>query len=303
VGGESKCLKFGDTFRDAEFAPQMVLVPAGSFLYGSSAEEITELKKDNPNDAETFDREGPQTLIHIDKPFAIGRSHVTRGEFGTFVTATGYKVPRGCRMYNSGAWTYNGSADWRSPGFDQDDRHPVVCIDLEDAMAYVQWLSKTTGATYRLLSETEAEYAARGTREPSPQPSYFFGNEETDLCAYGNSADLTGKAAFPSWSDFDNCKDGSVFTAPIESYKPNAFGLYDVHGNVWTWTADCWSFSNAGVPTDGSPRTSGDCSRRAVRGGSWNLDPHDSRSASRYWNSVDFRGAHVGLRVARTVGQ
>ena len=301
VGSEAKCLKFGDGFQDADIAPPMVVVPPGQFLMGSSTSEIANLKKENPNDSETFDREGPQSLVHMAKAFAVGRSHVTKGQFAAFVAASGYKIESGCRMWSGEEWTFHADYDWKSPGYVQTDDYPVVCVTYLDAKAYVDWLSRETGANYGLLSEAQAEYATRATTEATPQPAYSFGDEEKDVCANGNTADLSGKAKFPGWKDFGNCTDGWVFTAPVGSFKPNRFGLYDVHGNVWTWTADCWSATNAGSADDGSARTNGDCSRRPVRGGSWNLDPHDARSASRYWNSLDFRGNHLGFRVMRVI--
>ncbi len=263
MSGEKPCIKpgSGESFRDCPDCPEMVIVPSGSLLMGS------------PEGEEGRDSdEGPQHKVTIPKPFAVGRTHITRGQFAAFVKATGHKTDGGCKAWTGSVWKADNNASWRSPGFDQDDSHPAVCINWDDAKAYVAWLAKTTGEPYRLLSEAEAEYAARGGTVASKQPRYFFGDHAKDLCRYANGADETGKMKFPGWT-VAPCNDGYIFTAPAMSFKPNAFGLYDMHGNAWSWVEDCYHGSYADAPTDGSAWTTGGCVYRVLRGGSWGNDP------------------------------
>lgn len=300
VAGSEDCLKPGSVFRDAESGPQMVVLPAGVSLMGSSPQEIALLKKQYAASAEFFDSEATQITVRIPQALAVGRSHVTRGEFAAFAEATGFKSDGGCDVFDGKDWKTDAAASWQAPGFAQDNQHPVVCVNVDEALAYAKWLSDKTGKTYRLLSEAEAEYAARGAVQATPQPRYFFGDKDRDLCTYANVADRTGEAKFPSWSGAP-CKDGFVFTAPVASFKPNPFGLYDVAGNVWTWTSDCWNDTNAGNPGDGSARTSGDCNFNVIRGGSWLDGPQLQRTDLRNYNRGARRYNVLGFRIARTI--
>ena len=164
-------------------------------------------------------------------------------------------------------------------------RRPAINVNWNDARIYVKWLSRITGKPYRLLSEAEYEYAARaGTETKYP---------------WGDEIKLEGKAM----ANCDGCGsqwDGKK-TAPVGSFGPNRFDLYDMVGNVWEWTEDCWNDNYEGAPANGSAWTSGDCIRRVVRGGPWNDDPRYVRSASRRNVSVGDRFNLLGFRVARTL--
>jgi formylglycine-generating enzyme required for sulfatase activity len=276
----------GESFRDCTDCPKMVLVPAGQFRMGSPEDE-------RPRDAD----EGPQRAVTIAKPFAIGRTEVTRGEFAKFVAATGRTMPQECVVWENGKIGM-GPANWRAPGFAQSDNHPVVCITWRDAAAYAAWLAKETGKPYRLPSEAEWEYAARG----GTQSDYTFPGGEDAACAYGNVADRAAKAAMPNWRTA-NCDDGVGFgTAKVASYKPNGFGLYDTVGNVWEWVADCYRPNFEGAPIDGSAwGDAGACGAALDRGGGWtNLMPGHLRAANRSRApSPDNPAASLGFRVAR----
>ncbi|MHB8814932.1 MAG: formylglycine-generating enzyme family protein [Steroidobacteraceae bacterium] len=176
-----------------------------------------------------------------------------------------------------------------------------------EARAYTRWLSGKTGHSYRLLSEAEWEYVARaGTTTEA-----FWGDDEKRACAYGNGVDLTLSERFPhaKWQsaaprnpnpgDVLPCHDGHLFTAPAGSYKPNAFGLYDTAGNVFEWVADCWSPNYDGAPTDGSPRTDGDCTVRVNGGGSLTSNPTGLRSAYRWNDPAWLHVVDLGFRLAR----
>jgi formylglycine-generating enzyme required for sulfatase activity len=177
----------------------------------------------------------------------------------------------------------------------------VVCVTWNDAKAYVDWMAKKTGKPYRLLSEAEFEYAARGQTSPGAYPRFWFGNEERDLCQNGNGADQKAQDSIASTKGWTiaPCNDGYAYTSPVGHYAPNAFGLYDMAGNAWQWIADCWHGDYNGAPTDGSVWTSGDCSGRVVRGGSWFLNPRNLRVAARVRYSVEM--SLVGFRLARSV--
>jgi formylglycine-generating enzyme required for sulfatase activity len=264
----------------------MVVIPAGSFTMGSPASE-----KDR------YDNEGPQHEVRISAPFAVGKFAITRGQFAAFVNDAGYKPGDSCWIPVKDNFADTKGRSFRDPGFEQDDSHPAVCISWDDAKAYVAWLAKTTGKSYRLLSEAEYEYAGRA----GTTTAYFFGNDPNQLCGYANGADRTAKAQLPpTWTTSD-CKDGYVYTAPVGSFAANDFGLYDMVGNVWEWVEDCWHDSYAEAPKDGSAWTTGSCENRALRGGAWYDDPRDLRAAYRYGGRPDGRDDGGGFRVARTL--
>ena len=154
------------------------------------------------------------------------------------------------------------------------------------------------GKEYRLLSEAEWEYAARA----GSVTRFSYGDDlkYERLCGYGNGADLTGKEKY-SWWTVAPCRDRHVNTAPVGTYKPNEFGLYDMHGNVREWVEDCWNGSYRGAPDDGSAWTRGDCGRRVLRGGSWDDVPGNLRSANRGRNVTGGRLDDFGFRVGRTL--
>ena len=286
-------LQPGDRFRDCAECPEMVVVPAGSFLMGSP---------DGEEGRHSDGREGPLHRVTIAEPFAIGVYEVTRGQFATFVEATGHDAGNGCYTFSDGSWVFQDGRNWRSPGFEQSDEHPVVCVRWDDARAYVDWLNAELGfeGLYRLPSEAEWEYAARAGTESRR----FWGDdlEDREGCAFANAADLTAKDAL-SWSPVMNCRDDHVYTAPVGAFTANDFGLHDALGNAWEWVEDCWngSYAEAGRPDDGSAWTTGDCSRRVLRGGSWLSDPSFLRAATRGGNGPVIRNSNVGFRVARTL--
>ena len=278
----------GEGIRDCDECPELVVVPAGSFMMGSPSSEAG-------RDAD----QGPVHRVTIAAPFAVGVNEVTRGEYARFVAATGRGSGGSCRTFEGGKWEERSGRDWRRPGFNQTDAHPVVCVDWEDAKSYVRWMSGETGKEYRLLSESEWEYAARG----GTGTARYWGESASGQCRYGNGADRSLKRRYSDWRwDTVGCDDGAVHTAEVGTYEANGYGLHDVLGNVWEWVGDCWHDSYAGAPSDGSAWTgSGDCGKRVLRGGSWFFEPGDLRSAYRSRGSTGFRDNDVGFRVARTL--
>ena len=276
----------GGRFRDCPSCPEMVVVPAGSYEMGSPASE-----------ARRNENEGPVHRVTIAEPLAVGVYEVTRGEFGRFVEATGYSAGS-CWMFENGEAKKRSGSSWRTLAFQQTDQHPVVCVNWEDAQAYVQWLSQETGQAYRLLSEAEWEYVARaGTRT-----ARYWGQNSSEQCRYANGEDMAVKRAGGDGShETVDCNDGYVVTSLVGMYGANPFGLRDVLGNVLEWVQDCWNESYSGAPSDGRAWESGDCDMRVSRGGSWASEPRDLRSASRGRVDTGFRVIVAGFRVARTL--
>ena len=275
----------GKKFRDCDECPELVVVPAGSFMMGSPSGE-----------AGRDDDEGPVHRVTFERPFAVGVYEVTRGEFARFVSATGHSMGNSCWTYESGEGEERSGRHWKNPGFSQTDEHPAVCLNWDDAKAYVEWLSRKTGEAYRLLSESEWEYVARG----GTTTARYWGEGEMGQCRYANGADREAKRHNSGWTVAD-CDDGYYQTAPVGSFQANGYKLHDVLGNVWEWTEDCWNESYAGAPSDGSTWESGNCRRRVLRGGSWNYIPGYLRSAFRGWNDTGHRDDDNGFRVARTL--
>ena len=273
----------GRVFRDCDVCPEMVVVPAGRFMMGDSEWE------DVP-----WDWDGPQHQVSIRRPFAVGVYEVTRAEFGHFVDDTGYVTTAELDERWGCTHVYGGDShrqfDWRGPGYDQADDHPVVCVGWHDARSYVAWLTKRTGETYRLLSESEWEYVAHGG-------SHLGRLREiaSDECAHEN------------FDPDEACDDGYTWTAPVGSFTKNGYGLYDVLGNVMEWVEDCWNGNYLGAPDDGSAWNQGECGRRIPRGGYWN-----ARGFSHGFGITGREGAgwigdggdgysFTGIRVARTL--
>jgi formylglycine-generating enzyme required for sulfatase activity len=283
--GEECGLKPRDVFKECDNCPEMVVVPSGSFTMGSPADE-----------KERGINEGPQHVVTIGTPFAVGRLHVTVDQFAAFVAET--KSDAGSKCF-----TVKGSEQWwRNPGFVQDGSHPVVCLSWNDAKAYVDWLTKRTGKPYRLLTESEWEYAARGRTSPGSYPRFWFGNDEKHLCRYGNGADQKARDRMATWLQvIVPCDDGYAYTSPAGRFAENNFGLRDMFGNAWQWTADCWHNSYDGAPTDGSAWTSGDCSSHVLRGGAWAEGSGGLRAAVRGQGGPGLRENFDGFRVGRTL--
>jgi formylglycine-generating enzyme required for sulfatase activity len=258
-------------------------VPNGRFKQGSDrAGSITA----------SFEK--PPHWVSIDRPFAISTNAVTVDEFRSFIAATGRDM-RGCDTYDD-KWRYRQENSWENPGFAQTGSHPVTCVSWDDAKAYAAWLSTTTGHRYGLPSAAAWEYAARAGGE-AVQPWNAGGSS---ACSSANVADQRAVRRYPGWTVFA-CDDGYVYTAPVGSFKANSFGLNDMLGNVFQWTDDCWHADYAGVPTDGSARTYGDCSERELRGGSWFTTPEFVRASYRNHFHTNYRASSVGIRLVRDI--
>lgn len=261
----------GTVFQDGNDFPEMIVIPAGEFSMGS------------PETYELANRdELPQHNVRIARAFALARYEQTVAQFARFVAETGYRTEAE-RNPKEGIRQPGGiisNRSWRDPDFEQGGDHPVVAVSWNDAIAYTTWLSKRTGNTYRLPSESEWEYAARaGT---------------TTIYPWGDAPDANhAKLAGFKYQWFK--------TAPVGSFDPNQFGLYDMIGNVWEWVQDCWNEDYSGGPADGRAWESGDCDLRIARGGSYATDPKVARVAFRYRYGASLPASHIGFRVARTI--
>ena len=282
--------RFKDTCGEC---PELVLIPPGTYTMGSERRESGGSKY-----------EEPRHKVTIVAPFAVGMHEVTRGDFGLFVKETGHRVKDSCwtMSKDNGEWKSREGFSWHEPGYSQTDRHPVVCVGWGDAKAYAHWLSDRTGAEYRLLSESEWEYAARAGTDTSR----YWGWSASTQCEHENALDGTFTSRFDTfrWHDYAiSCSDGHIHTAPATSFgKPNPFGLFDMLGNAREWVEDCWQDQYKNVPTDGRARTHrAKCKIRTVRGGSWANVPQRLRSAMRAAWRPESRSDVVGFRVARTV--
>ena len=288
------------TFRDCAECPEMVVVPAGRYRMGLSFAEAVGLGADGFYAT-------PDHVVTIAESFAVGAHEVTRREWSVFVSEGGdrgnfycFTPPRYDTRTIGLVW--NEDARWDRPGFEQNDAHPAVCVSWQDARDYVEWLSDRTGEDYRLLSESEWEYAARGGRSTSSRHWY---EHSSQACVHANARDRSTNEAYPMWAGppFHDCRDGHVYTAPVASFAPNGYGLYDMLGNAREWTEDCWSPGYYGAPADGSAR--GGCSvtfgRRVIRGGSWYGKPGEVQLWYRDDLAGDAHFANLGFRVARTL--
>lgn len=275
---------------DCADCPEMLVMPIGAFTMGSRDDELKRSKD-----------EGPRKRVTIAQALAVGRFEVTRGEYETFIRATGHDFSPPCTTDRGqkNEFVPDPLATFRDPAFEQKDNHPVVCVSFEDAQAYIAWLNTTTpGKGFRLLTESEWEFFARaGASTPYP-----WGVDVNDGCLDMNGADIAARAHYSGWSTA-TCDDGAFHTAPVGSYRANKFGLHDMIGNVLEWVQDCYEPSHENLPTDGSAYqgSGAGCAQRVVRGGSWGDTPATLRSADRYRYAPNFRDDSVGFRIARPI--
>ena len=240
----------------------MVVIPTGSFDMGSSGSN----EKD----------ESPARRIAIGQPFAMGRSEITRGQFAAFVSATRHDGGDKCLVLTDNKWEELSGNNWHNPGYPQDDSHPVACVNWIDAQAYVKWLSLQTGKHYQLPAESQWEYACRA-------------GERTEYCGSDNVDSV-------AWYDQNSGKS----THPTAAKQANAFGLFDMNGNVGEWVEDSYHDHYDGVPDDGSA-WAGDSSKRVLRGGSWLYSRTSARAAFRSVSAPEYRYFDTGFRVVRTL--
>jgi formylglycine-generating enzyme required for sulfatase activity len=256
---QERALNPGDSFKECDRCPELVVVPAGKLTMGSPRHE-----------PDRSPEEGPQHTVIFAKPFAVGRFAVTFEEWDACVAA--------------------GGCDGHVPSDEGwgRGRRPVINVSWYDAKAYVAWLSRSTGVDYRLLSEAEWEYVARaGTTTP-----FWWGASLSTVRANYNGSVVSAA---------NSAGEYRRETVPVNTFEPNPWGLYQVHGNVYDWVEDCFNETYQGAPSDGSAWTTGDYHRRGHRGGSWFSNPWALRSAARNRNFSLTRFDFIGFRVARSL--
>jgi formylglycine-generating enzyme required for sulfatase activity len=250
--------------------------------------------------------------VMLTKPFLMGTTHVTIGQWSAFVKDSGYKTEAEAQgwgfAWTGQKWERVAGASWHNPGFPQAEDHPVVDVSWNDAMAFCDWLSRKEGRHYRLPTEAEFEYCVRaGTQSVFP-----WGDSPDDGKGWANLADQTARQKYPNWAGFD-WSDGYVFTGPAGHFRPNAWGVYDLTGNAWEWCSDWYGKYPDGDVTD--PRgpskesaTQFDATaerpagpQRVMRGGSWHSGPVHARSANRDHEPPDFRNCIKGFRAVMEV--
>jgi formylglycine-generating enzyme required for sulfatase activity len=267
---------------------QLAYIPAGKFGMGSP--------KNEPG------RESQEILheVELTKEYYLGVHEVTVAQFREFVRDTGYATE--AERDGKGSWgiTQKGNFEqdakynWKNPGFEQTDDHPVVDLSWNDANAFCQWLSEMEKRSYRLPTEAEWEYACRaGTRT-----AYSFGDDPQDLLTAGNASDATARESFKSWSLGIRGRDGFAYSAPVGQLKPNRFGLYDMHGNVWEWCENWYDPTGYSGQQQTDPKGPASGEFKVHRGGGWSSAPERCRSASRIGRHHSaYRGCYLGFRV------
>jgi formylglycine-generating enzyme required for sulfatase activity len=268
--------------KDCAECPDLVAVAPGSFTRGATVGDVAA----DPGEL-------PPHEVTVRRPFAIAATPVTVDQFAAFVAATGYALKGGCHTLTDEGWRVDPAANFRAPGFAQNGTHPAVCVSWNDAQAYVAWLSQLGGRRYRLPSEAEWELAARG----GTATRNFWGDDDRDACLYANVNDIAAKNKTAKVAV--NCDDGYLYTSPVARFRPNPFGLYDMIGNAWAWTADCWLGDYARSPRDGSAAEVAGCAERVLRGSSWTDTPGPVRINAREHRPPSARLSIVGFRVAR----
>lgn len=260
----------GEPWRDCSTCPELVLVPPGR-----TTMQITIAEKTQVLD------------FRFDRPLAVARFEVTRGQYAAFARETGRASSGGCHA-RSPSWGLNPALSWENPGFAQTDDHPVVCVSFQDAAAYAEWLSARTGQRYRLPTDAEWHYLAAAEKWSERQPD--------QLCAIGNGADRSARAGNPDWQHAD-CDDGAAATAPVGTYAAGPWGLHDMNGNVWEWVATC--APEPRPDAEFPPRTCPAGAPRLLRGGSWADAPRLRQLDSRVISAPTVRDQVAGFRVVR----
>lgn len=273
--------------------PVMVDIPAGQL----NARVTTDFTPPGPVTPAT-----QYKTLNI-KPFRLGKFEVTIKEFGQFIADTNYSAPTQCMQMDK-QWFNNRAGNWSKNQHTGSEYEPVTCIGWDAAQAYVEWLSKKTGKSYRLPSEAEWEYAARA----GTTTDYYWGTDPTQACQFANIADEAAEAAIKrDYNGLESkdhvgvvpCNDKTGYASVVGLYEPNAFGLYDMIGNIAEFASDCLNHDYPGILIDGSSRQNGDCNQHIVRGGTWHWAPFVA--GARAATPDDFIGSLEGFRIAEDI--
>lgn len=315
IGSAAEAQPSRVTLIENSLGMKLIMIPAGEFQMGSN-ETAESLLKDTPDYPKEHipdpGDERPVHLVKISKPFYLGQFEVTVDQFKAFIEQSGY-IPESIAD-GTGGYGFNAKYDpektvkkdafegrnpkysWKYPGFEQKGNEPVLNVTWNDAIALANWLSTKEGVTYRLPTEAEWEYACRA----GTQTRYVNSDTSGTLSQHANIFAAETAEHWPNWAKFvSKNNDGFAFTSPVGSFQPNAFGLYDMLGNAWEWTADWYGedYYAKSTVTDPSGPPVGDVKVR--RGGSWHTWPIYARCSFRNWNTVETRYTLVGIRLVR----
>jgi len=275
-----------------------VAIPAGEFMMGTADDK----RVLNPRSGKLNTNESPQHRVAFSRPFAISKYEITLGQFKQFVLDSGYEPAGGCIQMNMQSMKLNEDSNtiWRNPGFVQADDEPVVCVSYQHASAYADWLSRKTGARYHVPTEAQWEYVTRA----GSQARFFWSDDPNDACDFANvktPAEQSTRNTGMTADDKVTCDDGFNGIAAVGHYRPNAFGVHDMLGNVWEWVIDCNHHDYAGAPVDGSAWLDDpQCRFRIIRGGSYSNPVTRSGSAIRAGRPQNGMAPNLGFRVARS---
>lgn len=288
----------------------MTLIPPGHYRMGNlePAEETAAFAQARgllKAKAADFGDEYPPHAVRITHPFRLARCEVTRGNFRAFVNAAGYRTDAETDAQGGWGWSEEQRKfvreprfNWRNAGFPQNDDHPVLNVSWNDAQSFCAWLSRQDKHTYRLPTEAEWEYANRAGMETR----YQSGNDSEGLAGTANVADATARKTYPDWPTI-NSDDGFTYTSPVGSFKPNPFGICDLHGNVWEWCRDIYDaayYENSPLADPTGPATG---PLRVSRGGAWSRTTVNCRSAVRRKGAPDLRHVNIGFRPVLTLSE
>ena len=279
--------------KSSAIEPKMVRIRGGSFIMGS------------PGDEEGREDDELQHDVTI-KSFFMSKHEVTVQEFSRFIDATDYLTDAekfsgeesGCWSFDKDEeiqWYWRDWANWQRPHkyVENRDNDPISCVSFNDVMEYIDWLNKESGRQYRLPTEAEWEYAARG----GVKKAHFWGDISNQACRYANVVDKTSHEG-TTWNSNFECTDNYFFVAPVGTFITNPFNLHDMLGNVWEWTCSLYTENYNGEEEKCAPeQTDG---RRSVRGGSYDVNPTWLRSANRAGDPRDNRSSYIGFRLVRT---
>jgi formylglycine-generating enzyme required for sulfatase activity len=281
------------------------LIPAGEFEMGSSEADARRLLPDEDWFFAGFvpSRRGaelPRRRVKITRPFHMSAHEVTVGQFREFIYATAHVTTAEKRGdgygWREGVWAGGREFNWKNPGFDQSDKHPVCNVSWEDAAAYCRWLSQREGKICRLPTEAEWEYACRA----GTTTLFSTGDDPDSLQGAANLADASLQRKHPHVNWGVAWDDGFATTAPVGSFQPNAFGLYDMHGNAWEWCQDVYDYEGYEKSDVVDPLRTGVAGAHVFRGGGFDNWPGFLRAADRYSShSPEIRTEWGGFRVVR----
>jgi formylglycine-generating enzyme len=288
---------------------KLVLIPAGNFVMGNShrpKDEVAALTAYYGQflGRHAFHDEYPQHRVQISRPFYLGAYLVTVGQFRRFVESSGYKTDAEANIKEGGEgfdakknkFIADPRFSWRNVGFDQTDDYPVLNVSWNDAVAFCKWLSQQEGKTYRLPTEAEWEYACRA----GTTTRYSNGDDPELLTEVANLADATYSHRFPVARCAIHANDGFIFTSPVGRFRPNRFGLFDMHGNAAQWCVDWYAHNYyESCPLDEPPGPPAG-NQRVCRGGYWSGGPLESRSAFRNADPPLTASTRTGFRIALT---